>query len=356
MSIYAEKREGRPTGRWTVEVERDGKRARGRFATLEEAQKAETEWKAGRMPEKTSPVSGATVEAPKTLGELVAKVSKFMWRQTTDEKGALSQIEAFLAHAGDLKLADLKTEHIDAFIETSMETREGGTTNRYLSRIHKMLAWGAARGYLTMPTIQWQEEGEGRIRWLTVDEETYLLQLLRSYGRPDVADLVEVAILTGMRRSELLSLTRQQLDGNWCRLWRTKNGEARSVPLSERARAILEERVPFDIPIYTLRHFWGRARTEMALAQDPWFTFHVTRHSCATRLVQRNVNLRVIQKYLGHRSIETTLRYAQVSDDLLTNAAAALAGEGLTQTPVLVSVSPSPQIRGELVQTEGEAA
>jgi len=58
----------------------------------------------------------------------------------------------------------------------------------------------------------------------------------------------------------------------------------------------------------------------MKLSNDPWFTFHVTRHTCATRLVEANVHLRTIQKWLGHKTIETTLRYAQVSEGVLAAA------------------------------------
>ena len=55
-----------------------------------------------------------------------------------------------------------------------------GTINRYLSALHAVLAWGAkpSRGYVpTMPEFQWQDEDEGRIRYLTAEEETRLMLL-----------------------------------------------------------------------------------------------------------------------------------------------------------------------------------
>ena len=148
-----------------------------------------------------------------------------------------------------------------------------------------------------------------------------LVSLLRSYGRNDIADLVKIAIVTGMRRGELLGLQRDHVDAGWVRLWETKNDTPRSVPIEAQAQAILDARVPFDLPLHTLRHYWNRAKEDMGLAKDPNFVFHTCRHTCATRLIEAGVNVVVVQKMLGHKRIETTLRYAHVSDDLLRDAA-----------------------------------
>jgi hypothetical protein len=58
----------------------------------------------------------------------------------------------------------------------------------------------------------------------------------------------------------------------------------------------------------------------MGLSDDEDFVFHALRHTRATRLVQHGVNLRVIQQFMGHKAIQTTLRYAHVSDDMLASA------------------------------------
>jgi site-specific recombinase XerD len=51
----------------------------------------------------------------------------------------------------------------------------------------------------------------------------------------------------------------------------------------------------------------------MGLSDDENFVFHCLRHTRATRLVEMGVNLRVIQQFMGHKAIQTTLRYAHVS-------------------------------------------
>jgi len=62
----------------------------------------------------------------------------------------------------------------------------------------------------------------------------------------------------------------------------------------------------------------------MGLLDDEDLVFHCLRHTRATRLVEMGVNLRVIQQFMGHRSIQTTLRYAHVSDDQLARTAQAI--------------------------------
>ena len=47
---------------------------------------------------------------------------------------------------------------------------------------------------------------------------------------------------------------------------------------------------------------------------DPHFTFHVTRHTCASELANEdNQNLKLIAEYLGHRSLNTTTKYVHAS-------------------------------------------
>src|SRR5438034_11384455 len=71
---------------------------------------------------------------------------------------------------------------------------------------------------------------------------------------------------TGCRLSELLSARPDQLDGKGLRLWKTKNGKPRSVPLSDRAQAILAKRLPWRIRTHQLRYAWNKAKVAMGLS------------------------------------------------------------------------------------------
>jgi site-specific recombinase XerD len=58
----------------------------------------------------------------------------------------------------------------------------------------------------------------------------------------------------------------------------------------------------------------------MDLEDDEDFVLHALRHTAATRTLAKTGNLAMVQKLLGHRKIETTLRYAHISDDDLLAA------------------------------------
>jgi site-specific recombinase XerD len=47
---------------------------------------------------------------------------------------------------------------------------------------------------------------------------------------------------------------------------------------------------------------------------------HALRHTAAPRLIQRGINLRIMQKFLGDRNVQTTLEYAHVADNDLMKA------------------------------------
>jgi integrase len=177
-----------------------------------------------------------------------------------------------------------------------------------------------------MPEFSWETEEEGRIRWLTCEEEREMIDTLTRLGRPDVAAFVKVAIDTGCRRGELLNTPLMDLDGDWLRLWgdRTKTKVSRSVPLTPEAKALLKAHLPWQLTEPQLRYWWDVAKEKIGLGQDDLFVLHACRHTCATRLVEAGVNLRVVQEFMGHASIKTTERYAHVSPDTLAQAAAKL--------------------------------
>jgi integrase len=308
--------------------------------------------------------SGATQRddtrgAPKTLVQLLDKAAPLVWNGSDHGKDAEGKVRRIAARLGDPQLSDLNTGHVDdVILWLREEGRSPATVNRYLSALHVVLDWGHAKGRAhvqLMPDFGWQDEDQGRLRWLSRDEEVRLVATLTDLGQEEIADFIMGAIDTGCRRSELLTAKPDQHDGNWLRLWRTKNGDARSVPLTPRAWGILRRRLPWSFSDSQLRYWFDKAKELMGLSADEDFVIHACRHTTATRLVERGVNLRVVQSFMGHRAIQTTLRYAHVSDELLADAATRLSQadyiqvrnevgalvEGETQPPRLVAPTES---------------
>lgn len=327
MSTYADKKAGKLTGRFVAEIEHGGRRLKARFPSLAAAVAAETSWRAtiaaGGWPGRPeAPQRRPEAVRPATLSELIDAARPHLWTQAKVASQNWSSLLEAVTLMGDLPLASLSTESVDAYI-VELEARVApATINRKLSALSAVLAWGHARGYLAqLPVIEWRDEDEGRIRWLTPAEERAVLALLDH----ETADFVRVLVDTGLRPSELLR--RPLVDDGAIHLApdQTKTGKARLVPLTPRAAAILAKRTSWS-PYWALRRAWNKARAELGLGADPWFTLYVCRHTFATRLVKRRVNIRVIQRLMGHASITTTERYAQVDDDTLREAVAELAG------------------------------
>jgi integrase len=204
------------------------------------------------------------------------------------------------------------------------------TVNRRLAYLSRMLTWAARREWIQkVPHIERCKESAGRLRWQTPAEEAEMIRLLTEQERDDLADLVAMLADTGCRRSELLNLKWEDVDDGWIRLWETKGGGSRSVPMTRRVRAVLENRTraaskdagPFtSVNPRHLEAGWNKARKEMGLSGDRGFTPHCLRHGCASRLVQAGVPILTVKELLGHQKVETTLIYAHLAPRNLEEA------------------------------------
>lgn len=257
-------------------------------------------------------------ETPQTLEQLLRKASNHLWGKTPRYQ---RHCESTILEAQDLlgrpTLDQINTSLMDGYVAIMSKAVSPATVNRKLSVINVMLKYAYDREWIEkMPKLQWQKEDNERIRWLTPEEETKLLSLLP----PDVSAFCEILIHTGMRRGELMSLTKEQVNGDYVRLWKTKTNKARSVPLSDRAKELVDQWVPFDISEKRLVLEWAKARKAMGMEDDPHFVLHMLRHTTATRMLDTTGNIAVVQKMLGHSQIATTMRYAHIADEGLLDA------------------------------------
>lgn len=224
---------------------------------------------------------------------------------------------------------------MDVILESVEEWEDmgnsGSTINRKLSHLRMMLKVAVQRGWIaTLPLIPTRREGKHRIRWMNEAEELKALNLCAHLGLHELREFIIVAIDTGFRRGEILGLTPHDFFNNAIHLHEgmTKTDRARAVPATARVADILNrrgaERVVFKLTVPQLRHQWRVLRSHMGLENDAQFVVHMLRHTCASRLVQRGVPLAVVQVWMGHSNIATTLRYAHLSPDSLMVAREAL--------------------------------
>lgn len=177
---------------------------------------------------------------------------------------------------------------------------------------------------------------------LTVEETRRLLGALR-VARLRVA--ATVAYCCGLRKSELASLAIDWINAGAGSLQVRdgKGGVDRVVPLPKRALTLLREHwrrerpsgpFLFESPQHrahdgepfqadTVRKALKGAAKEAGINRS--VCLHTLRHCYASHLLERGVSLALIQRWLGHKSIRTTMVYAHVTPDSLERGRAILA-------------------------------
>jgi len=169
-----------------------------------------------------------------------------------------------------------------------------------------------------------------RLRYLTEDEEKRLLEAVKS---PLVKDIVILALNTGLRKGEILSLkwsnVKIEIKCIILEPHETKNKRRHVVPLNHKAWEVIERRLKEkreDCPYVFHREGEKvkciRKTFEKALksANIKDFRFHDLRHTFASRLVQKGVDIYVVKDLLNHSDVTITQRYAHLRFDNLREA------------------------------------
>lgn len=319
MSIYPDRKNGKLTGRYRIEVQSGRQRIRMRASSLEEAKALEQSILKGEIKPKA-----VRVAAPKalTLKNAIGQSQGILWSGQETEHRSFRKLEVISQIVGpDIPLDTFDANTVDKIVRHLQDNgMSDGTINRYLSTVSAFLGFCKRRKWYTteLPELEWRDEDQGRIRWITYSEERRLMELLPA----PFSTIVYIGIRTGLRAAELLTLQADQIKPRWVHLWKTKNGQARSVPINDEMYKLLTDLVYNGLPGYfQLRDQWEKARKAMGLGDDKTFVFHSCRHTYATRAIQAGVNLRVLQRLMGHKAIQTTLRYAHVDDKTLSDAA-----------------------------------
>jgi integrase len=160
-------------------------------------------------------------------------------------------------------------------------------------------------------------------RWLTYGEEQRLLAASKGHLNDQLTDIITFGLNTGMRKSEILSLKIQEIDfaRKVCTVMKSKNKEKRGIPLNASAMEILIRRstiIAISGFVFAtsngtkiMTRNLNRAFTKAVKKADiKDFRFHDLRHTFATRLCQSGIDLYVISRLLGHKSIQMTTRYS----------------------------------------------
>jgi len=190
-----------------------------------------------------------------------------------------------------------------------------------------------------------RREDNGRIRWLSADEEAKLRAIIEA-DYPGELPALDLALHTGMRLSEQYGLHWNcvDLERRQITIPRSKHGGIRYIPLDNTAMSALlalRSRGNGSGPVMvsgesghghlaghalkTPKEWFGAACQKAGIAD---FTWHSLRHTFASRLIMAGVSLRKVQELMGHKTIAMTCRYAHLSPQHQLDAVLLLDGWG----------------------------
>lgn len=237
-----------------------------------------------------------------------------------------------LAEVTPAILSELRGEFLKG--ETRFkELRKPQTWNRYLTSLSCVLQL-CARDWEWLDSnpvrkVRREHESPGRTRFLSEEERARLFEAAKNSTSKNLYPLILVALSTGMRRSEILTLRWSQVDlqSGCIILNKTKNKTSRRVPLQGAALDTLKEnscirRIDSDLVFpagktaspgrcFSLDKFWY-ATLEKAEIKD--FRFHDLRHSAASYLAMSGASLLEIAEVLGHKTLQMVKRYSHLSE------------------------------------------
>lgn len=223
---------------------------------------------------------------------------------------------------GELDIRYLTKQHFIQYRDDRLKVVTGGSVGSELALIKRVLDtavknWGYGIPYNPINDIEYPKVSGARNRRLTDTEKDRLLIAASSQRNIYIASIIEFAIETGMRRSEMLKLgwCDVDLDNGFASLYDTKNGEDRRVPLTRRCVEVLRtvpqdhEKV-FPISANCLRLAWVRARNKAGITD---LRFHDLRHEAVSRFFEMGMSVPEVALISGHKDVRQLFRYTHLN-------------------------------------------
>ena len=268
-----------------------------------------------------------------TLKELIGRYRENFQDQTsykTSKQYSLEIIKEYFKE--ETRLANIQYVDLETFrnwIRRTPSTRTKGlrtdaTVNRHMACLRHLFTKAAEWQLVERSPFEKGKslnfkESNQRIRYLSEDEIGRLLVECPLH----LQRIVICAIQTGMRRGEILSLKWNQVRNGFIYLAKTKSKAPRQIPINDELEDLFKEirkdqhlrsEYVFTYQGERVREVKTSFRAACRRAGIENFRFHDLRHTAASHLVMRGVDLKTVQELLGHKTISMTLRYSHLAE------------------------------------------
>lgn len=232
---------------------------------------------------------------------------------------------------GDIPVEEIESRHF-AVISSQLkkEGKKPGTINRICAALSTVINELRQHGYkLDEPCYKRQKESKGRPGYYSDEQLQALLDTAQKERDGKLLyDSILFSAKTGCRQGELLELTIDDVDFDNLQITfrDVKQGGDHIVPLHKDLIEIIDRRMEYAYSgllfpwssADTLRRTFKRVQEEAGVPDT--LCWHELRHTVATTLCAKGVPLRTVMGVLGHKNINTTLRYAHVVDKAVVDA------------------------------------
>jgi len=243
------------------------------------------------------------------------------------QKKSWERDEATLKHAnrffGNMTLDEIGGWHIDKYRMERSRSAKKATVNRELDTIrnlfNKAIEWGSASRNPITKDKRFRVSNQ-RIRYLGPEEVNSLVEACPLHLKP----IVQLALATGMRKSEITTLRWDQVNlrEGIIHIEQSKSDRRREISIGSRLTSLLGELKlnskgskvvftrPDGKPVGNFRKAFKNA-VQRAGIHD--FRFHDCRHHAASIMVMGGLDLVTVKEILGHASLDMVLRYTHLS-------------------------------------------
>ena len=304
--------------KWQVQVRRQGLRPQTRTFR----HKADAEfWARQREGEIDRGELPVDVRALRSL-TLSNLLERYQDTVTPRKRGAAQErykLRILLAHPiAQQSLEKLSAADVAAYRDQRLSLVAPGTVRRELAVLQHCLEiarneWGVVLPGNPVRQVKMPPHDQGRERRTKPEELTALLTACGHTRSAWLPAIIQMAVETGMRRGELLSMRWRDVDlkARTVLVSKTKNGHSRHIPLSTKARQILTntERandMVFPVTANAFRLAWERLKRRAGVTD---LRFHDLRHEAISRFFEKGLNVPEVAHISGHRDARMLLRY-----------------------------------------------
>ena len=266
-----------------------------------------------------------------TLSEATNLVYKRRYNGEDSATNFLIAMKYNIKAIGNLQVNKITKQDIKKLMDYHRFTRKNSkqVTNTKVGYLKTVLDEMVEDGFIKDVSFPRRlKEKKQKVHYLTQDMERELLSWLNCMQRNrEAKDIIECLIDLGCRVNELLNLEKRfvDFDNNQINFNDRKNDNAVAVPMTNRVKSILRRYYRevkdfdklFSLNYSELNAIWQKARTDLGYADKKFYTLHLCRHTCASRLVQRGCQLLLVKDWLGHEDIKTTMIYAHLAPKAL---------------------------------------